>query len=133
MNRTNIIIAASVAAVFSVAHAEPASLLPASNPFAKPSTLPFGYPAFDQIKNEDYAPAFEEGMRQQAAEIDAIANNKKPATFDNTIVAMEKGGQLLNRVSTVFYSLSGANTNDTSRRWSASCRRNWRRTTTRSA
>jgi peptidyl-dipeptidase Dcp len=113
MNHINIIIAASVAAVFSVAHAEPASLLPASNPFAKPSTLPFGYPAFDKIKNEDYAPAFEEGMRQQAAEIDAIANNKKPATFDNTIVAMEKGGQLLNRVSTVFYSLSGANTNDT--------------------
>ncbi|MTV38615.1 M3 family metallopeptidase [Duganella radicis] len=113
MNHTNLIIAASVAAVFSLAHAEPASLLPASNPFAKPSTLPFGYPAFDKIKNEDYAPAFEEGMRQQAAEIDAIANNKKPATFDNTIVAMEKGGQLLNRVSTVFYSLSGANTNDT--------------------
>jgi len=112
MNRTNIIIAASVAAVFSVAHAEPASLLPASNPFAKPSTLPFGYPAFDKIKNEDYAPAFEEGMRQQAAEIGAIANSKKPASFDNTIVAMEKGGQLLNRVSTVFYSLSGANTND---------------------
>jgi len=112
VNHTNIIIAASVAAVFSVAHAEPASLLPASNPFAKPSTLPFGYPAFDKIKNEDYAPAFEEGMRQQAAEIDAIANSKKPATFDNTIVAMEKGGQLLNRVSTVFYSLSGANTND---------------------
>ncbi|MYM29474.1 dipeptidyl carboxypeptidase II [Duganella sp. CY15W] len=114
MNRTNVIIAASVAAVFSVAHAaEPASLLPASNPFAKASTLPFGYPAFDKIKNEDYAPAFEEGMRQNAAEIEAIANNKKPATFDNTIVAMEKSGQLLNRVSTVFYSLSGANTNDT--------------------
>jgi len=113
MNHANLIIAASVAAVFSVAHAEPASLLPASNPFAKPSTLPFGYPAFDKIKNEDYAPAFEEGMRQQAAEIDVIANNKKPATFENTIVAMEKGGQLLNRVSTVFYSLSGANTNDT--------------------
>jgi peptidyl-dipeptidase Dcp len=114
MNRTSIIIAASVAAVFSVAHAaEPASLLAASNPFAKASTLPFGYPAFDKIKNEDYAPAFEEGMRQQAAEINAIADNKKPATFDNTIVAMEKGGQLLSRVSTVFYSLSGANTNDT--------------------
>ncbi|NVM77019.1 peptidyl-dipeptidase Dcp [Duganella sp. SG902] len=113
MNHANVIIAASVAAVFSIAHAEPASLLPVSNPFAKPSTLPFGYPAFDKIKNEDYAPAFEEGMRQQAAEVDAIANNKKPATFDNTIVAMEKSGQLLNRVSTVFYSLSGANTNDT--------------------
>ncbi|MYM26489.1 dipeptidyl carboxypeptidase II [Duganella sp. FT135W] len=113
MNRTNIIIAASVAAVFSIAHAEPASLLPASNPFAKPSTLPFGYPAFDKIQNEDYAPAFEEGMRQQAAEIEAIANNKKPATFDNTIVAMEKSGQLLSRVSSVFGNLSGANTNDT--------------------
>ncbi|WP_343731018.1 M3 family metallopeptidase [Duganella sp.] len=113
MNHTNIIIAASVAAVFSIAHAEPASLLPASNPFAKPSTLPFGYPAFDKIKNEDYAPAFEEGMRQQAAEIEAIANSKKPATFDNTIVAMEKSGQLLSRVSSVFGNLSGANTNDT--------------------
>jgi peptidyl-dipeptidase Dcp len=112
MNRTNVIIAASVAAVFSVAHAEPASLLPASNPFAKPSTLPFNYPAFDKIKNEDYAPAFEEGMRQQAAEIEAIAASKQPATFDNTIVAMEKSGQLLSRVSSVFGNLSGANTND---------------------
>jgi peptidyl-dipeptidase Dcp len=113
MNRTNVIIAASVAAVFSVAHAEPASLLPASNPFAKPSTLPFGYPAFDKIKNEDYAPAFEEGMRQNALEIEAIANNKAAPTFDNTIVAMEKSGQLLSRVSSVFGNLSGANTNDT--------------------
>jgi peptidyl-dipeptidase Dcp len=114
MNRTNVIIAASVAAVFSVAHAaEPASMLPASNPFAKASTLPFGYPAFDKIQNEDYAPAFEEGMRQQAAEIDAISNNQKAASFDNTIVAMEKSGQLLSRVSSVFGNLSGANTNDT--------------------
>jgi peptidyl-dipeptidase Dcp len=114
MNRTNILIAAAVAALCSVAHAaEPASMLPASNPFAKPSTLPFNYPVFDQIKNEDYAPAFAEGMRQQAAEIEAIANNKKPATFDNTIVAMEKSGLLLSRVSSVFGNLSGANTNDT--------------------
>jgi peptidyl-dipeptidase Dcp len=113
MNRTNVIIAASISAVFSVAHAEPASLLPASNPFAKPSTLPFGYPAFDKIKNEDYAPAFEEGMRQNAIEIEAIANNKAAPTFDNTIVAMEKSGQLLSRVSSVFGNLSGANTNDT--------------------
>ena len=105
MNRTNVIIAASVAAVFSIAHAEPASLLPASNPFAKPSTLPFNYPAFDKIKNEDYAPAFDEGMRQQAAEIEAIANNKAAPTFDNTIVAMEKSGQLLSRVSSVFGNL----------------------------
>jgi hypothetical protein len=55
----------------------PSSCRPA-NPFAKPSTLPFQYPAFDKIKNEDFAPAFEQGMRQQSAEIDAIANNKKP-------------------------------------------------------
>ena len=114
MNRNNLIIAAAVTAICGVAHAaQPASLLAASNPFAKVSPLQYGYPQFDKIKNEDYAPAFAEGMRQQAAEIEAIANNKKPATFDNTIVAMEKSGQLLSRVSSVFGNLSGANTNDT--------------------
>ena len=112
MNRP-LMIAAAVALVCSAAQAaEPASMLPASNPFAQPSKLPFGYPMFDQIKNEDYAPAFAEGMRINAAEIEAIANNPKPATFDNTIVALEKSGQLLSRVSSVFGNLSGANTND---------------------
>ncbi|SFM76395.1 M3 family metallopeptidase [Rugamonas rubra] len=105
--------AAAVAAVCSAsAFAEPASLLAASNPFAKASTLPFQFPAFDRIKNEDYAPAYAEGMRQQAAEVEAIANNPKAATFDNTIVAMERSGQLLGRVGSVFGNLSGANTND---------------------
>jgi len=114
MNRINLMLAAAgIVAVANVAAAEPASLLPASNPFAKASTLPFNYPPFDQIKNEDYKPAFEEGMRQQMVEIEAIANNPKPATFDNTIIAMEKSGQLLNRVSSIFGNLSGANTNDT--------------------
>lgn len=94
------------------APAAPAAALEASNPFAKESTLPFQYPAFDKIKNEDYAPAYTEGMRQQAAEIEAIANNPKPATFENTIVAMERSGQLLSRVSSVFGNLSGANTNE---------------------
>src|SRR5574343_273168 len=112
MNRP-LMIAAAVALVCSAAQAaEPASMLPASNPFAQPSKLPFGYPMFDQIKNEDYAPAFAEGMRINAAEIEAIAASKQPATFDNTIVAMEKSGQLLSRVSSVFGNLSGANTND---------------------
>ena len=109
------ILAAAAAAVCSAsagAHAEPASLLAASNPFAKASTLPFQFPAFDRIKNEDYAPAYAEGMRQQAAEVEAIANNPKAATFDNTIVAMERSGQLLGRVASVFGNLSGANTND---------------------
>ena len=113
MYRSTLLALAVTAAVANFAHAEPASLLPASNPFAKPSTLPFNYPAFDKIKNEDYAPAFEEGMRQQSLEIEAIANSKAAPTFENTVVAMERSGQLLNRVSTVFSSLVGANTNDT--------------------
>ena len=116
MIRTNLIIAASIAAICSVANAataEPAAMLAASNPFAKVSPLQYGYPQFDKIKDADYAPAFAEGMRQQAAEIEKIANNKAPATFDNTIVAMEKSGRLLARVSSVFGNLSGANTNDT--------------------
>ena len=109
----NLLLAAGVTAVCGVAHAaEPASMLPASNAFARASTLPFGYPPFDHIKNEDYGPAFAEGMRINAAEIEAIANNQQPATFANTIVAMEKSGQLLSRVSSVFGNLSGANTND---------------------
>ncbi|MBA5604689.1 M3 family metallopeptidase [Duganella sp. FT3S] len=84
----------------------------AGNPFLKPSTLPFGYPAFDKIKDEHFAPAFAEGMRVQLAEIDAIANNPQPATFDNTILAMERSGRLLDRVQTTFQNLQGANTND---------------------
>ncbi|HTD06327.1 MAG TPA: M3 family metallopeptidase [Undibacterium sp.] len=78
-----------------------------------PSTLPYGMPAFDKIKNEHYAPAFTEAMRQQAAEINAIADNPAQPTFDNTIVAIEKAGQMLNRVSAVFFNLTGANTNPT--------------------
>lgn len=113
MNRSHILAVAVTAAVANLAYATPASLLPATNPFAKPSTLPFQYPAFDKIKNEDFAPAFEEGMRQQSQEIDAIANSKSAPTFDNTIVAMERSGLLLNRVSTTFYNLVGCNTNPT--------------------
>jgi len=112
MYRPHMLIIAASLAIAGAAHAEPASLLPASNPFAKESTLPLHYPAFDKIKNEDYGPAYVEGMRQQMVEIDAIANNPKAPTFDNTIVAMERSGRLLDRVSSVFGNLSGANTND---------------------
>ncbi|GAB3425978.1 M3 family metallopeptidase [Massilia solisilvae] len=112
MNRNHILIAAVAMAAAQFAHAEPASMLPASNPFAKESTLPFKYPAFDKIKNEDYEPAFVEGMRVHAAEIEAIANNKAAPTFDNTVVAMERSGRLLNRVQSVFYNLVGCNTNE---------------------
>lgn len=82
------------------------------NPFFTPSNLPFQYPPFDKIKNEHYAPAFEKGMIDQRAEIETITNSNKPVTFENTIVAMERSGQLLKRVSTMLENQTSANTND---------------------
>ena len=90
----------------------PAAEATVQNPFFAPSTLPFQYPPFDKIHEADYVPAFDKGMAEQLAEIDAIANSSEPATFENTVVAMERSGQLLNRAQTVFFSLTGANTND---------------------
>lgn len=87
------------------------NLLPESNPFSKASTLVLQAPPFDKIKDSDYKPALEAGLKQQAAEITAIANNSTAATFENTIVAMEKSGKLLNRVQNAFSAVSGANTN----------------------
>ena len=114
MTRPYILLIASALAMSGIAHATaPVAAFDAANPFAKSSTLPFRYPAFDKINNDNFAPAYAEGMRAQAAEIAAIANNPKPASFENTIVAMERSGQLLARVSSVFGNLSGANTNET--------------------
>src|SRR5580658_1468322 len=84
-----------------------------SNPFYAPSALPFRAPPFDKIKDEDFQPAIEAGIAQQQAEIQAIANSPESPTFDNTIVAMEKTGQLLDRVSAAFDRVTGANTNPT--------------------
>ncbi len=84
-----------------------------ANPFASPSPLQFQAPDFDMIHDADYGPALEEGMRQQLVEIDSIALNPEPATFDNTIVAMERSGSLLTRVSKVFFGIVQANTDDT--------------------
>jgi len=81
-----------------------------SNPFYAPSTLPFGAPPFDRIKDEDYQPAMEAGMAQQLAEIDAIANNRAAPTFENTFAAMERSGRLLARTSAAFNGVSEANT-----------------------
>jgi peptidyl-dipeptidase Dcp len=83
-----------------------------SNPFYAPSTLPFQAPPFDKIKNSDYQPAIEAGMARQLQEVRAIADNPASPTFENTIVAMEKSGQLLNRVGAVFNGVTGANLND---------------------
>lgn len=92
------------------AHAAAAEFGP-SNPFYAPSTLPFQVPPFDKIKDDDFQPALEAGMAQQQVEIRAIANNPSAPTFDNTIVAMEKSGQLLNRAMAAFSGVTGANTN----------------------
>ena len=82
------------------------------NPFFSESSLYLKYPPFDKIKNEHYAPAFELGMKQHMQEIDSIALDQDLASFENTILAMEKAGSLLDRVSTVFYALTSAHTND---------------------
>ncbi|WBS02838.1 M3 family metallopeptidase [Pseudoduganella sp. SL102] len=113
MNYPTLIVSATSLAVGLAFAGLAQAALPAANPFAAPSTLPLQYPAFDKIGDADYAPAFDEGMKAQAAEIEKIANNKAAPTFENTIVAMERSGRLLSRVSTVFFSLNGANTNDT--------------------
>jgi peptidyl-dipeptidase Dcp len=83
-----------------------------SNPFYTESTLPFHAPPFDKIKDDDYQPAIEAGMAQHQAEIQAIADNADAPTFANTIVALEKSGQLFERVMAAFSGVTGANTND---------------------
>ncbi len=93
-------------------HTEATMSFTASNPFYASSKLQYQTPAFDKIKDSDYTPALDEGMRQQRKEMAAIANNPEPATFENTIVAMEKTGALLTRTSKVFFNLSQSTTND---------------------
>ena len=78
----------------------------AENVLLKPSTLDYQAPDFDKIETANYEPAFELGMEEHTAEIDAIAGNEAPATFENTILAMEKSGELLTRVATIFFNLS---------------------------
>src|SRR3984957_6728213 len=96
-----------------VAAQTPAPALGPSNPFYAPSPLPFHAPPFDKIKDEDYQPAIEAGMAQQLAEIRAIAENPAAPTFENTLVAMEKSGALLDRATQAFNGVTGANTNPT--------------------
>ncbi len=93
-----------------------ASLLSQSNPFAMASALPFQAPPFDRIKDSDYQPAIEAGMKEQIGEIEVIANQSTPATFDNTIVPMERSGGLLTRVSKAFNAVTGANTDSSLQR-----------------
>ena len=82
------------------------------NPFLTDYKTPFNVPPFDKIQNKDYLPAFEEGIRRHNLEIDSICNNKETASFANTIEALNFSGDLLGRVTKVFYNLRDANTND---------------------
>jgi peptidyl-dipeptidase Dcp len=84
-----------------------------SNPFYAPSTLPYQAPPFDKIKDDDYIPAMDAGMAEEQKEMEAIANNPAPPTFENTIVAMEKSGRLLRRVQGAFFTVVSANENPT--------------------
>lgn len=83
-----------------------------NNPFFAESPLYFYYPEFDKIENAHFVPAFERGMQEHLAEIEAIANQPEAPTLDNTLIPMERSGQTLDRVATVFFSLTSANTND---------------------
>ncbi len=84
-----------------------------ANPLMSSSTLPYRAPPFDKIKESDYQPAIEQGMKLQLAEVEKIANNTAPPTFDNTIVALERSGQALTRATKVFFAIALANTDDT--------------------
>ena len=91
------------------AHAQ----LPSTNPFAAPSPLLYQAPDFTRIRNADFQPAIEEGMRQQLREVSAVIHDPAAPTFENTILPLERGGQLLSRVQRVFGALTSSNTNDT--------------------
>ncbi|MEA1874348.1 MAG: M3 family metallopeptidase [Bacteroidota bacterium] len=82
------------------------------NPFFQIYDTPYGVPSFDEIENAHYLPAFEEGIKQQNEEIQAIANVEEPATFENTILAFDRSGDLLTRVSNVFFNISSADNSD---------------------
>jgi peptidyl-dipeptidase Dcp len=94
--------AAQITAVFA---ADP------SNPLLSESNLPYHVPPFDKIKDEHFTPAIEAGMREQLKEVDAVANNSENPTFDNTVVALERTGRLLDRTQRTFSNLNACNTN----------------------
>lgn len=80
------------------------------NPFFSEYTTPFGVPPFDKMKVEHYKPAFLKGMEEQKQEIEAILNQRSLPDFENTIVALDRSGGLLRKVSAVFGGLNSANT-----------------------
>ncbi len=104
---STILLAISVLLIFSCKNEKKTD-----NPFFSEFQTPFQVPPFDKIDTTHYMPAFIEGMKQQNAEIDAIVNNTAEPDFDNTILALDKSGLMLSRVSSVFFNMTEANTND---------------------
>jgi len=84
----------------------------AENPLFEESTLPYQTIPFDKIKEQDFEPAFEKGMKEEMEEVDSIASNPAAPTFENTLVALERSGRLLDRTNAAFNALTSANTND---------------------
>jgi peptidyl-dipeptidase Dcp len=107
--KTGILIATALPQVQSNAAVSSSAQFGPSNPFYAASTLALQAPPFDKIKDSDYQPAIESGMAQQREEVRTIAENSDPPTFENTLVALEKSGQLFNRVNLVFNAVTGAN------------------------
>ena len=91
---------------------EPKTETETPNPFLTEYTTPFQVPPFDQIRNEHYLPAFEAGIAEQQAEVEAIVNNEETPTFANTILPFDKSGETLDRVSNVFFNLNECLTDD---------------------
>ena len=83
-----------------------------ATPFDGPSTLPYALPPFDDVRTEHYRPAFDAGMAEHRAEVEAIATDPEPPTFENTLVALERAGQLLQRVEMVFSTVTSADSTD---------------------
>ena len=113
--------AAAALAVLAAACAQPEPDTPMNDattatdvtPFLSPSPLPFNYPPFDRIEDDAFRPAFERAMAEHAVEVDALANAAEPPTFENTLVALERSGRVLERVQSVFFNLVAADTNET--------------------
>ena len=82
------------------------------NPLLEPWNTPFGVPPFSEIATPDYLPAFDEGMKHHREEIQKIADNQDPATFENTIEALDRSGSVLTRVSNLFFAMNSSMTND---------------------
>ena len=115
MRKSLLIISLSIMSLTAYSQDKPSSLktLDPKNPFASEFNTPYQTPPFDLIKSEHYTPAFMAGMHEQAANIEKITKNAATPDFNNTILALDESGELLNRVSSVFYSMVGAQTNPT--------------------